>query len=206
MSTVILNGHNVGMFDTIICDYPLPLPDEVKELKSPPAWDKIQFQTKSLSISEGPFGGFLDSYTIEDDGQIYKDVLERDYEVDEDGFSSVYERNNGIEKVDYTGNLVFYTDIQEEEYDYWVEFSALFWKGELKEIKLNEWKREDNSSRLEAHEKMMSALNKQKELKNSKSHAVKELAKSPIRFIFHIIKFLLGLLVRFVWWLERKLL
>ena len=195
----------MGMFDSVICEYPLPLPDEAKELKSPPNWDKVEFQTKSIAPDGSGMGGFMEAYTIEDDGQIYKDVLERDYEVDEEGFSFIHERNNGIEKVEFTGDLVFYTSHQEEEHDYWIEFSALFWKGELKEIKLKEWKREDNSERLKARDKMMDAMRRQRELKNSKSYKIKEILKKPIRFVFYIIKFSLGLIVRAVWWLEKHL-
>lgn len=197
----------MGMFDTVICEYPLPLPDEVKELESPPNWEKVQFQTKSLDTgsSRDLIAGLMDSYTIEDDGQIYRDVIERNHEVDEEGLSLINERNNGIEKVEFTGDLVFYTLHQENEYDYWIEFSALFWKGELKEIKLKEWKRKDNSTRLEARDKITKALKKQEELQDSKTHKIKELIKKPISFIFYIIKFLLGLIIRVIWWLERKL-
>tara|TARA_Y100001938_G_scaffold140893_1_gene209809 strand:- start:1941 stop:2534 length:594 start_codon:yes stop_codon:yes gene_type:complete len=197
----------MGMFDTVICEYPLPLPDEAKELNSPPNWDKVLFQTKSIGVDEGGFfGGVMDSYTIEDDGQFYKDVLERDWETDEYGNSFIEERNNGIEKVEFTGDLVFYTMHEEDEYDYWVEFSALFWKGELKEIKLKEWKREDNSSRLETHSKMKKALEAQKKLKNSKEYKIKEFFKKPVRFVFDLVKFILGSFVRLIWWLEQKLL
>jgi hypothetical protein len=188
----------MGMFDTVICEYPLPLPNEAKELKSPPNWDKVEFQTKSM-------GGFMEAYTIEDDGQIYKDVLERDYEIDEHGDSFIHEKNNGIEKVEFTGDLVFYTSHTEDEYDYWVEFSALFWKGELKEINLKEWKREDNSGRVEAREKMLEAVAEQKRIKNSKIYKIKELFKKPVRAVFYVIKFILGLIVRAIWWLERRL-
>ena len=66
----------MGMFDSVICEYPLPLPDEAKELKSPPNWDKVEFQTKSIAPDgSAGMGGFMEAYTIEDDGQIYKDVL-----------------------------------------------------------------------------------------------------------------------------------
>jgi len=196
------------MLDVVICEYPLPLPEEAKNLNSPPAWDKVQFQTNSIvgrDMGDTFFGGLIDSYTIEDDGQIYKDVLERDYEVDEDGYSFIHEKNNGIEKVDFTGDLIFNTTLEEEEYDYWVEFSALFWKGELKEIKLNKWEREDNSGRLEARKKMMNAISQKKELEESNAYKIKEFFKKPVRLIFYAVKFLLGLIVRFVWWLERRL-
>ena len=198
----------MGMLDTVICEYELPLPKEIEELESSPAWNKIQFQTKSITNQDGGhelFGGFMDSYTIEDDGQIYKDVLERAHEVDEDGYSFVHEKDNGIEKVYFTGDLVFSTTLQEDSHDYWVEFSALFWKGELKEIKLNEWKREDNSGRLEAHEKLMHAIDQKKKSEESNIYKIKEFFKKPVRLIFYAVKFLLGLIVRFIWWLERRL-
>ena len=42
----------------------------------------------------------------------------------------------GIEKIDWTGQLNFYFDFCTEEYDYWVEFKALVWKGDLKQIEV----------------------------------------------------------------------
>ena len=41
-----------------------------------------------------------------------------------------------------------------------MEFAALFWKGDLKEIDLKEWKKEDNKQRLEAHKKFTEQVGK----------------------------------------------
>ena len=58
------------MFDFIKCEYPLPLPEEASNLNAPPDWKKIEFQTES-------FNRTLESYTIEEDGSIYKDITKR---------------------------------------------------------------------------------------------------------------------------------
>lgn len=195
----------MGLFDTVTCDYALPFPKEAEELKSPPDWSKVEFQTKSMGDSDGILNGFMDNYMIEEDGQIYKDVYERDWATNEKGEEYMKETKGGIEKVNYTGEMVFYASHLEEKYDYWVEFVALFWKGDLKEIKLNNWERIDNSARLEAHEKFTSAVKEQTEIKNSKWYKFVWFANLPLRIFFNIIKFLIGLLVKLVLFLERKL-
>ena len=133
----------MGMFDYVKCDYPLPLPDEALELKSPPKWEEVEFQTKSL-------GSMLDTYTIEEDGQIYKELVDREVISDEKGVLTLDETSNGIERVETTGEIDFYALHMEKSHDYWIEFKALVWKGELKEIQLKEFKKEDNSTRLKS--------------------------------------------------------
>ena len=130
----------MGMYDTVLCEYELPLPDEVKELKNPPDWKKWEFQTKSIVAEDSFFlGGFGDTYTIEDDGQLYKEIIEREVVEQEDGQSELIEKDRGIEKQFFTGEIRFYNLHMEEKHDYWIEFLALFWKGELKEISLGKW-------------------------------------------------------------------
>tara|TARA_Y100000593_G_scaffold49908_1_gene94059 strand:+ start:19249 stop:19863 length:615 start_codon:yes stop_codon:yes gene_type:complete len=201
----ILNG--MKMFDTVICEYPLPLPEEAKVLKSAPDWSKVEFHTTSIPVSRDDLfaGHFVENYTIEDDGQIYKDSLKRELMTNEDGESFVDEIDDGIEKVNYTGELIFYAMHLEEEYDIQVEFSALFWKGELKEIKLVEWEKVDNSARKETKDKITNLVKKKQAEQNSTLYKIKEFIKTPVRWLFYVIKFLVGLMARVIWWLERKI-
>jgi len=195
----------MGMFDTVICEYPLPLPEEAEGLESPPDWGKIEFQTKSIGDGGDFWGGFMDSYTIEEDGQIYKDVLEREWGTDEEGRPLISEKSNGIEKVDYTGEIVLYAAHMEKKYDYWIEFRVLFWKGDLKEIDLNKWEKTDNSKRRESNKKLLVVAEGQRKRRSSKWHKAGEFIKEPIRLFFYIIKFLIGVIIRLIWWLERGL-
>ena len=99
------------MFDGVICEYELPLPKEMGEL-SEIKWNEFEFQTKSLNNT-------LDRYTIEDDGQIYKEQTKQNWVDDEEhpntGYIEIVE--DGIEKSYFSGEIIFYTWIPEEEYD-----------------------------------------------------------------------------------------
>ena len=111
------------MFDYIKCDYPLPLTEEIKRDLPKEDWPEVNFQTKSL-------GCFLENHSIEEDGQIYAERVRR--ELSEN--NEVVEINEGIEKLDWSGELFFYFDFVKEEHDILIEFKALVWKGDLKEI------------------------------------------------------------------------
>ena len=192
------------MFDYITCDYPLPLPKEAEELKSSPNWSEMQFQTKSIGDGDlFDVDSFMESYSIEEDGQIYKSITKREWLEPEGPW---VEKDDGIEKIEHTGEIVFNNFHPEEKYDYWIEFSALFWKGNLKEIKLNEWKKEDNSRRLKASEELTTEMKRQREVRDSTPHKIKNFIKKPIQLLFDIVKLLLGLIVRLIWWMESKLL
>ena len=58
---------------------------------------------------------------------------------------TINEREDGIERVDHSGNLVFYGIVLGREHDHWFEFKTLWWKGDLKEMDLTEYKKENNS-------------------------------------------------------------
>ena len=137
------------MFDYIKCDYPLPLTDDIREALPDEDWSEITFQTKSLDC-------FLETYTIEEDGQIYAE--RKDRYIDEEGVFQ--EKEIGIEKVEYTGQLLFYFDFLQEDHDLWIEFKALVWKGDIKEIELYAFRKMDNTARLETQEKFQEAAEK----------------------------------------------
>jgi hypothetical protein len=181
----------MGMFDTIKCEYELPLPDlneeEQQDFKDV-VWDEIDFQSTS-------FNSGMDVYEITSDGQIYMRKLSREILEDESSpmgvvFNTVEE---GIEKVDYSGEIEFYHLHTGDKKDYWLEFKVLFWKGELKEIELLEFKGESN-----------------KERKKTQEHFEKEIKKAELKrkrwwFPFYkiyraILSFVLGSMKRILEW------
>ena len=172
------------MFDYIFCDYPLPLPEEAKELKveftkgvkSSIDWSKFEFQTKD-------FGGLLDKYTIEEDGQIYVEKIEREVIEHENGTAEITEKDMGIEKVEYTGEVVFYNLHLDEKNDYWIEFKALFWKGDLKEMELLNWEKKDNAERKEHTDDFSKKMKKTIKQQGKLSYKLKMKYNSIIRFI-----------------------
>ena len=194
---------SVGLFDYVRCEYPLPLPDEASEIDMPD-WSEFDFQTKSFLLSADGDDEFIaiESYCIDEEGEIYKDVVERAYEESENGFLEIKETNKGIEKVEYTGELLLSGFHVAEKYDCLMEFKALFWKGELKEIKLADWKKEDNADRIKKQKKLEAKF---KEAYSKKSSGFRSVWNKIIKFPFLVLKYLIGIAFKIVYKLERWL-
>ena len=187
------------MFNYIKCDYPLPLSEEALKLEPQPDWKEIEFQTKSLSDSA------LDVYTIEEDGQMYKELVDREVISNEAGALVLNENPQGVEKVNYTGEIDFYTVHEDEGYDYWVEFRALFWKGDLKELDLKEFKKEDNAARLEVLAEVEIKLKEfDKKIKRNEGFFRRNLIKL-VRVLMFLIRWPIGKIGQITWKIEKWL-
>ena len=195
------------MFDYLFCEYPLPLPEEAKNLKAdfakgvkaPINWSEFEFQTKD-------FGGNLEKYTIEEDGQIYKEIINREVVEGTDGTIEMVEKSDGIEKISHTGEVIFYGLHLDDDNDYWVEFTALFWKGELKEISLNEWSVESNKERKEAQERLSQTIKKMTKTKSKWWFPFYKLYFMIVSFFLGLIKYFLGFFLKLVWKAEKWML
>jgi len=130
---------NMGILNHVKCDYPLPLPEEVNEHLELQLldWSEVEFFTSSDNWS------VLDNYEIEEDGVLY--VRKKNSTINEDGSIGVID--SGLEESDFTGELLFWYAHEGKSLDYIVEFKALFWKGNLKEIECSDWKKENNANR-----------------------------------------------------------
>ena len=133
------------MFDYLICQYPLPVPEESILLQL--NWSKEVFQTKDLE-------NLLFTYLISKDGFLYRDSNPEKYggfalEFHEDNWGLDYpgeERANGLEnalalmdyKIDYNGRIVFYTivkaRVRTHDENCMVKFVANFTDGKLENI------------------------------------------------------------------------
>jgi len=118
----------------IKCDYPLPLPQELLSFDAI-NWGSTDFMTMSLDGH---------AYTIEEDGQIYEELLEAQH--NEETGEVVY-RHEGLRKLEYTGEVRFNLLHMAKKEDLWVEFIAWVRDGELKEIHLGEWSITENAPR-----------------------------------------------------------
>jgi hypothetical protein len=188
----------MGMFDTVTCQYPLPLPEEANQLTNPPDWAAVEFQTKSLDC-------VLDIYSIEEDGQVYKEVVDREVIQSEDGTLTLNETQKGIERADFTGEVVFYHMHMESDYDYWAEFKALFWKGDLKEIELSKWDRQDNKQRIEVLEKIQDHNQQQKNAERRWWYGARQLYFKIIRLAMFLVRWPIGVIANLTWKIERWL-
>tara|TARA_Y100000310_G_C20668991_1_gene809203 strand:+ start:853 stop:1422 length:570 start_codon:yes stop_codon:yes gene_type:complete len=184
------------MIDFIRCDYPLPFPEEAEELKDPPIWSEFEFQTYSLR-------GNTETYTIEEDGQVYKESAETELIETDGGDVEIVKKNDGIEKVLYTGELIFSGMHMEEDKDYFFEFIALFWKGELKEINLKEWNAEDNAQRKIIQEQFSQNIKRISERKYKPWFPLYKAYYYVVSFILGLTRYFLGLALRFSLKLER---
>jgi hypothetical protein len=181
----------MGLFDYVKSEYKLPLPQEVVDDLSDTDWDEIEFQTKSFDYPT------LDVYEISEEGSIYMEVYNRT------GEGLLDRTRTGIEKIDYTGELIFYTDLMSKEWDYWIEFKALFFKGELKEIELNELEKKDPKERLEMEKLIQESFSKFVSREKSWWRKALTVVMFPVRLLLAIIKWLLGLTMKLVWKAER---
>ena len=197
----------MGMFDYVVCDYKLPLTKvELSQLAKEVDWENMEFQTKSFAE-----WSCLEHFSIEEDGQLYKKTIEYeendDEEVDEK-FPYVppfKKMEKGIERIDYTGEICFYNMIMDEDDDFWVEFKAIFWKGDLKEIHLEDWRKEDNSTRLEFAEEMRAKLNERDAFEKKWWFSIYRIWRFIVRLILGIVTFLSGWVAKICWKLERWL-
>jgi len=103
----------MGMFDFFEIDGKF-LPENLKHKNT--GW-----QTKSLDCC-------LDTITITEDGDL---MLSKNYNFDV----------NPLKKIDYTGEIIFYQDIMEENEhknvdNVWYEFVCIIVNGKLEDIKL----------------------------------------------------------------------
>ena len=132
----------MGMFDTILCKYPLPLSETLRKL--PIDWTETSFQTKNLEES-------LSLYTITSEGELLKEVIENEYiEYTKEelkklkpkpwsSFKEIKIKNKYVEAVQHHGTVTFYTSVDyTEEEELWVEFNAYFIYGKLDKIELIE--------------------------------------------------------------------
>jgi len=159
---------------------------EVKEFD----WKMSEWQTKSLE-------NMLDKYSIEEDGQVYRNKT--DWIEDEKSPTGyVPTEDSQLEKFERTAEIDFYQIFLGEENDYWVEFRCTVLKGEVQGIEELSYKKEDNSERKKYQRQLEDSIKSAKP--NWKIYkAYRYCLVLPLRSIRYII----GGIVKFSWKLER---
>jgi len=182
----------MGLFDYVKSEYKLPIPQEVLDDLQDTEWEEVEFQTKSFG-----YDGNLDSYEISEEGLIYIETYKHT------GEGILDRTRTGIEKIDYTGELIFYADFTSKEWDYWVEFKALFFKGELKEINLSELEKKDPGDRIEMEKMIKKNFSNFVDRLNSPWRKALLIIIIPTQIVLAVAKWFLGLLVQAIWKIER---
>lgn len=117
----------MGMFDYVRCDYPLPVEGA----------NALQYQTKDTPAQ------YLDNYVITDLGQLFHEAYDIEDRSDQNAeglkrFRGCMTRvNKRLEPIELTGEIRFYSSF-DKNWSGWIEFSAYFVAGVLKELHLIE--------------------------------------------------------------------
>jgi len=193
----------MGMFDYIECEYKLPLPDFTEEESKDLIeieWAEVEFQTKA-------FDRILIKYTISEDGQLYENKIEREWVEDDESLTGVTmkEKEDGIERIDYSGELLFHGLVLGEKYDHWLEFKTLWWKGDLKEIDHIDHKKEDNSERIKAQKHFNDALKDFSTRQERWWFPIYSFYRRVLTVFFGAIRWSVGLMAKITWKIERWL-
>ena len=190
----------MGMYDDIVCKYPLPLPEDTK------GFVPLRFQTKDLDNA-------LDCYEIREDGTLWLRECEREYtdgnpkgKTWSEKIGSVKETKVWWTHVKLTKKINMYTYHQgENEYDYWVEFVVEFVDGIINKIELKKFNVTNNTER---KENFRQHIEKLKERKEFESKLFYKLIGKPfnktIWFIASTSNTVGSFLIEFGWRLYRK--
>lgn len=154
----------MGMFDSIQCSYPLPLPLEVIDIL-PDIYD-LEFQTKDLD-------NVLDLYFINEDGSFSERKREYAWKDDDSYFLKGY-MNVVSEKIiphNFHGilNFYIYEIVYEDENftkgkDISLDYVAKFTNGKLENIEILDYKISDATERLHFIKEKMKEFKKRKEI------------------------------------------
>lgn len=193
----------MGMFDTIICKYSLPLPEDTKGYAG-----STSFQTKDFDIG-------LDEYTIQEDGSLW--ILEQTTEyvpgnpnsksfLDRMGHMKTIESWLEPHKITRTIQMYDYQQNREGDYDYSIEYQVTFVDGTVTNVKLVEFEAIDNKERkrLDKEHFEQVKLRIEFEQKFYYKYFLKYYNKSLSFFCYYIYKVANWISTQ-IWNVERKL-
>jgi len=178
------------MYDYLICEHPLPVGSFSAKMEDPPDWSEFEFQTFSLRRLED----FSDNYEV---------LFPCKYSISEDGLLYRESTEEGVERQDFTGEIKFYGQHLEAEKDFIMEFLALFWKGELKEINLTSHESVDNTKRKEAQKTFSEVVKKATQKKDKWWYKIYLFYRKSIGLFFSIIRYLFESLINLTIRIER---
>ncbi len=193
----------MGMFDDIVCKYPLPLPEDSK------GYTNNRYQTKD-------FDNALDLYEIREDGTLWLRYDEYEYiDGDPNGKSL-------LEKLPYrksvkswwqqilpskdTIRLYAYDTDTNDKYDYWIEYDIKFSGGKVIEAKLLEFTATDNSERKEQQRKDIEEWKKRIKFEHTLFYKlIGKHYNKVIKFIFRSLYKIATSISYKIWSIERFL-
>jgi hypothetical protein len=153
----------MGMFDTVYCNYPLPVSQAVVDTGFD--YQGHDYQTKDLN-------NCLCEYTITEEGDLIEKVVEREWVDDDNAFFKGYMKETASrnEKVNYHGIIRMYTyhsmdkniNGEEKEITITLEYEVKFTNGKLETINLIQEEIEDTTERKEEQDEFFNKIAKQR--------------------------------------------
>ena len=193
----------MGMFDDIVVHRKLPLPKELPEELRDVKWKEVVFQTKCLE-------NCLSEYKIAINGKLYAQKF------DDEG--AVFAYNSFFDKkrpdtemfwksVAAPASINFYTSFQEEDFDYWVSFTAFFDRSsKLTKITLDQLDTEDNSARKEQKKRFDEEVAANQKFHQKFIYKFYNIFwKKPLRYFWTKLFKLIKKFPTFMLWMERKI-
>ena len=153
----------MGMFDNISVSDSLPFNDDMKEL----GIDKnnLVFQTKSLDC-------LMDSYIIQNNKLYIQKYKSEKWIKGNEASKNIFDRIGHLEReepyyeeVNFHGEICFYEFLLnvKDKWDCWVEYKAIFTQGNVTNISLFKFTKEDNSARLQREKEWQEEIQKENE-------------------------------------------
>lgn len=137
------------MYDSIICKYPLPMPENPKGYTG-----SREFQSKDLDCT-------LSSYEIREDGSIWEEKRETEYVPGNDKAKTFWGKIGHFKTIktwfeplqinDFI-NIYDYQQNNKGNYDYDIEYRIRFENGKIIDVKLVDFEAIDNTNRKKLHE------------------------------------------------------
>ena len=193
----------MGMYDSIICKYPLPMPEDPKGYTG-----SREFQSKDLDCA-------LSVYEIREDGSIWEEERETERVPGNKNGKSFWDKIGHLKTVktwyeprclnDFI-NIYDYQQNNDGDYDYDIEYSIRFENGKIVDVKIINFEAIDNASRKKLHEENEQTWRKWIEYK--KTYRYKYITR-PYLFIgrktFYYAHKLLEKINNFLYKLQRRL-
>ena len=190
----------MGMFDEINCEYPLPMPEDPKGYAG-----SKNFQTKDLNC-------LMDLYEIDKDGNLFRYDVKYEREEGNPKSKSILERIGRLKKVsselvrEKITDLINFYDYQQTDgdYDYYIEYQALFRDGTISEIKLFSFEAKDNSGRKKRDEELFQKMKEHHAFtKTLKYKLIYRPYHRLLFFVFGNLRRFANKLLEFLAWFER---
>ena len=163
------------MFDVLLFEAPLPregLPSGIKDLD----FSELEFQTTDLTKT-------MDTWSVSNAGKLFLHESDSSFIKDKDHPMGGYikETPKGLKQVEETKSIHFYRVFEgNEETDYWVSFDALFRKGDLVSVDLNQIEEVPAEERKKAQEHAKEIA--EKTIKKAEKYAKPKLLLKPVKF------------------------